>query len=167
MKLINLTINDTKENVLSFISDSKKVNDAIRFDGRKGKPFMHVKEKSGKVKITCEMIGGPSKDNGFFVGTFFKGRLTEKDGNTRLKGIILTEPIYHIIWFLALAVMIWQSFYNVAVSVLPILFVAFEIIMFSNEFKKQGYISRYLVRAFSRLERENLNKYNKQNRNFH
>ncbi len=158
MKLVNIIFNEKKEDVLSFISDNNKVNEAVRFDDKNGKPFMHVREKSGKVKITCEMIGGPSKDNGFLIGTFFSGKLTEKDGATQLKGIILTDPVYHVIWFALLAFMIWQCIYHVAISALPILFVVFEIMMFSKEFKKQGYIKRYLQRAAFRMEKENNRK---------
>lgn len=155
MKLVDFSIRKSKDDVISYVSDNKKVNDGVRFDDSKGRPFMRVKENSGKVRITCEMIGGPTKDNEFLVGTFFKGKIVEKDGITRLKGIILTSPIYHVIWFVLMAVMIWQCIEHVAISALPILFVAFEIMMFSKEFKKQGYIKRYLGRAFYRMEKEN------------
>ena len=113
-----------------------------------------VKEKSEKITVTCEMINRPTKDNGFLVGTYFKGTLKEKDGITTLKGAIVTAPIYHIVWFSLLCVLIWQCFYHAAISAVPILFVAFEVIMYSQEFRKQGYIKRYFERAFSRLYRE-------------
>ena len=153
MKFINLKIQASKNEVLNFISDNKKVNSNVKFDEKAGIPFMHVKEKDGKLKINCEMINRPTKDNGFVVGTYFKGTLREKDGACELKGIILTAPIYHLIWFILLGILIWQCIYHAAISVLPILFVSFEVIMFSAEFKKQGYIKRYLERAFSRLEK--------------
>lgn len=153
MIFINLKTHVSKDELLSFVSDNKKVNSNVRFDDRRGTPFMHVKEKDSNLSIKCEMLGGPTKDNGFFVGAFFKGRIKEKNGETKLKGIILTAPIYHLIWFTLLCVMIWQCIQYVAISVLPILFVAFEIMMFSKEFKKQGYIKRYLLRAVARLEK--------------
>jgi len=154
MKLIKLQIDAPRDKVLSMISDNRRVNSNVRFDEKRGTPLMHVKEKEGKIKITCEMVNRPTKDNGFLIGTYFKGKLTENNGVTELRGVILTAPIYHLIWAALLAVMIWQSFYNVAILTIPILFVSFEVIMYSQEFRKQGYISRYLNRAFSRLSRE-------------
>lgn len=154
MKFINIKFEASKNEVIQFISDNKKVNSNVRFDEKRGTPFMHVKEKDGKLGITCEMINRPTRDNGFLIGTFFKGKLKEADGITELKGIILTAPIYHIVWAVLLGVLIWQCFYYAAISALPILFVAFEIIMFSQEFRKQGYIARYLQRAAVRLSKE-------------
>jgi len=153
MIFINLKTNASKEELVSFVSDNKKVNSNVRFDDKRGTPFMHVKEKNSRLHIKCEMMGGPSKDNGFFIGSFFSGRIVEKNGETRLRGMILTAPIYHLIWLAMLCIMIWQCIQYVAISVLPILFIAFEIMMFSKEFKKQGYIKRYLLRAVSRLEK--------------
>ncbi len=151
MKMIDLKVNKPKDEVLELIGNSKSVNENVKFDEKAGTPLIHLTEKEGKVKITCEMINRPVKDNGFIVGTYFKGKITEQDGETHLKGVIVTAPIYHIVWFILLAVMIWQCFYHAAISVLPILFVAFEFMMFFGEFKKQGYIERYLHRAFKRL----------------
>ena len=152
MIFVNLKTSVKKEEVLSFLSDNKKVNANVRFDDKQGIPFMHVKENDSSVHIKCEMMGGPSKDNAFLVGTYFKGKIKEVDGETHLKGVIVTAPIYHLVWFALLCVMIWQCIYHVAISAMPILFIAFEVIMFSKEFKKQGYIKRYLHRAFSRAE---------------
>ena len=154
MKLVNLKIEAPGEEVLAFISDNRRVNSNVKFDEKRGTPLMHVKEKSEKITVTCEMINRPTKDNGFLVGTYFKGTLKEKDGITTLKGAIVTAPIYHIVWFSLLCVLIWQCFYHAAISAVPILFVAFEVIMYSQEFRKQGYIKRYFERAFSRLYRE-------------
>ena len=154
MKLVNLKIQASRDEVLAFISDNKRVNSNVKFDEKRGTPLMHVKEKNGNVTVTCEMINRPTKDNGFLIGTYFKGKLTENDGVTSLKGVIVTAPIYHLVWFSLLAVLIWQCFYHAAISALPILFVAFEFIMYSQEFRKQGYIKRYFERAFSRLYAE-------------
>ena len=112
---------------------------------------MHVKHSGENLRINCEMINRASKDNGFIVGTFFKGKIRERNGETEIKGIILTAPLYHLIWFTLLALLVWQCIMYVAISALPILFVAFEIIMFSGEFKKQGYIKRYLMRAAAKM----------------
>ena len=154
MKLINLKIEAPRDEVLSFLSDNKRVNANVKFDEKRGTPLMHFKEKGEKLTVTCEMINRPTKDNGFLIGTYFKGKLTEKDGVTELRGVIVTAPIYHLIWFALLSVLIWQCFYYTAISALPVLFVAFEFIMYSQEFRKQGYIKRYFERAFSRLYAE-------------
>ncbi len=154
MKFINMKIDAPREEVLGIIKDNRRVNSNVRFDEKRGTPLMRVKEKSDKIKITCEMINRPTKDNSFLIGTYFKGKLTEKDGITELRGVIVTAPIYHLIWAALLCILIWQCFYYTAISALPILFVAFEIIMYSQEFRKQGYIKRYLLRAFSRLDAE-------------
>ena len=154
MKLINMSIDAPREEVLAFISDNRRVNSNVKFDEKRGTPLMHFKEKGEKITVTCEMINRPTKDNGFLVGTYFKGKLTEKDGITTLKGIIVTAPIYHIVWFALLCVLIWQCFYHTAISAVPILFIAFEFIMYSQEFRKQGYIKRYFERGFSRLYQE-------------
>ena len=154
MKLVNHKIEATRDEVLEFIKDNRRVNSNVRFDEKRGTPLMHFKEKGEKITVTCEMINRSTKDNGFLIGTYFKGKLTEKDGVTELRGVIVTAPIYHLVWFALLCVLIWQCFYHAAISAVPILFVAFEVIMYSNEFRKQGYIKRYFERAFSRLYRE-------------
>ncbi len=145
-------VNKPKEEFLTLLKDNKAVNEKVIFDEKSGTPLMHIKENEGKLKITCEMVNRPVKDNGFLVGTYFKGKISEENGITHIKGVILTAPIYHILWFSLLCVMIWQCFYNAAISAVPILCVAFEIIMFSGEFKKQGYIERYLSRAVRRAQ---------------
>ena len=154
MKFINLKIEAPRDEVLSFISDNRRVNSNVKFDEKRGTPIMHFKEKGEKITVTCEMINKPTKDNGFLIGTYFKGKLTETDGVTTLKGVIVTAPLYHLVWFTLLCVLIWQCFYYTAISALPILFVAFEFIMYSQEFRKQGYIKRYFERGFSRLYAE-------------
>ena len=154
MKFINMKIEASRDEVLAFIKDNRRVNSNVKFDEKHGTPFMHFKEKGENLSVTCEMMNRPTKDNGFLIGTFFRGKLREKDGITELRGIILTAPIYHLIWAILLGILIWQCFYHVAISAGPILFIAFEIIMYSGEFRKQGYIKRYFARAFSRLYQE-------------
>ncbi len=158
MKFVNLKIDAPRDEVLAFISDNRRVNSNVKFDEKRGTPLMHFKEKGEKITVTCEMINRPTKDNGFLIGTYFKGKLSGKDGVTELRGVIVTAPIYHIVWFSLLCVLIWQCFYHAAISAIPILFIAFEFIMYYQEFRKQGYIKRYLERAFSRLYRERNNK---------
>ena len=155
MKFINLKTEKSSAELLSIISDNTRVNSGVKFADKKGgKPFMHVREKDGRLRVRCEMMGRPTRDNGFLMGTQFYGRITEKNGEATLRGIILTSPIYHLI-VLALAVaLIAQMIYNGSISSIPILIfaTAFEFLFFIDEFRKQGYIQRYLERAVRRLE---------------
>ncbi len=156
MKFINIQTTKPAPEILSMLRDNTRVNEGVKFADKKGgKPFMHVKEKEGKLRIKCEMMGRPTKDNGFLMGTAFYGRITEKDGETTLKGVIVTSPIYHAVVFILSIALILQMIYSSNVSSIPVLIfaAAFEIMFFSDEFKKQGYISRYLERAVRRLEK--------------
>jgi hypothetical protein len=134
------------------IKDSERVNDKVKFDENKGKPLIHVKEKGDRLRIKCEMIGGPTKDNGFLEGTYFVGKLTEKDGISHLRGILLTAPIYHTILALILAFYVYRCISLGAFNPVPIILLVFSIFMFKSEFEKQGTIERYLMRAFKRAE---------------
>ena len=158
MKFVNISFNAPRDEVLSILRDNERVNNKIRFDESRGKPFIKVKEKKGdRIRITCEYIGGPSKDNEFFVGTYFSGRLTEKNGVTRLRGHILTAPIYHLFMILLVVVFIIQCFKLKGFSVVPPILVIFDFFMFKSEFQKQGYIKRYLMRAARRIDEGKLN----------
>ena len=154
MKFVNVEFDAPKEDVLSIISDNERVNKNVRFGEDGVRPLMKVKANEKSLKITCEMLGKNRKDNGFIVGTYFKGRLTEKNGKTKLKGIILTAPIYHAILLVFLALFIVQCFKIGGLSVVPIFIVLFDAFLFKDEFKKQGIIKRYLLRAKRRLEGE-------------
>jgi len=61
-----------------------------------------------------------------------------------------------VIMFILVAAIIVQAVYLRAFTVVPFLFVPIEIVMFYGEFKKQGYIKRYIYRAFKRLYSENV-----------
>ncbi len=155
MKLINLHSKKEPEELFSAICDNSFVSDGIKFNDKGTKPHMHVKDKgNGKFKIKCEIMGGPTKDNGFLEGTYFKGRIKRTENGTKIKGVILTAPIFHFILILLSAVIIAQCIFLKSINVIPVFAVLFDIIMFKNEFKKQGYIQRYLIRAISRLEKK-------------
>ena len=155
MKFINLRSSKSTEELFSAISDNSFVSDGVKFNDKGTRPHMHVKDKgNGKIKIKCEIMGGPTKDNGFLEGTFFKGSIKKCENGCKISGIILTAPIFHLVLFLLTVFIIIQCIYLKAINVIPIFAVAFDIIMFRNEFKKQGYIERYLVRAISRLEKK-------------
>ena len=95
MKFIKLESASSRDELLSVIQNADIVNDRVKFDENKGKPIVHVKDNGSLIRIKCEMVGGPNKDNGFLEGTYFLGTLKEKNGTTRLRGVILTAPIYH------------------------------------------------------------------------
>ena len=99
------------------------------------------------------MMGGPTKDNGFIEGTYFIGKLTEKNGMSRLRGVILTAPIYHTFIALIMAVFVLKCIQMVAFNPVPIILLAFSFIMLRKEFEKQGTIERYLKRAVRRAEK--------------
>ncbi len=147
MKFINIKLNATKDDVMSVLKNNERVNEGLRYDNEKGKPLMKFKEKNDKVKITCEMIGGPSKDNGFIIGTYFSGKITEKKGTTSIKGVITTAPVYHLIMLVLFSLFILQCIKLKGFSVVPILLVIFSVFIFKDEYKKQEYIRRYIYRA--------------------
>jgi len=152
MKFIKLESAASRNELLSTIQNSDLVNDRVKFEDGKGKPHVHLKEKGNRLKIKCEMVGGPTKDNGFLEGTYFVGKLTEKSGTTRLRGIILTAPIYHTFLVLLLAFYAYRCISLGAFNPVPLILLAFSLFMFKGEFEKQGTIERYLKRAFRRAE---------------
>lgn len=155
MKFINIKTDRSYDELVGMISDNNRVNENVKFDEARGVPHMHVKIKGNSIRIKCEMMNRPTKDNGFFIGgTFFKGRIKEKDGVTRLSGVLLTAPVYHLVMIALVIVNIIRSIQIGGISLLPIFAVAFDIIFFKDEFRKQGYISRYLERAVRRLEKQ-------------
>ena len=158
MKSINISTRKSKQEVLDFLNNNDKVNENVRFNDKKGgTPHMYIKESNGKLKIKCEMVGRPTKDNGFAVmGTVFHGKITEKDGETVISGIATTSVIYHVFMFFLAAFLIFSIFAYGAYPLIAILVcvVACEFIFFGDEFKKQGYIVRYIERAIKRMEKE-------------
>ena len=154
MKIVKLESYASRDELLGIIKNSELVNDRVKFDENKGKPLVHVKEKGEWLRIKCEMIGGSTKDNGFLEGTYFVGKLTESDGKTRLRGLILTAPIYHAILALILAFYVYRCISLGAFNPVPIILLAFSLIMFRAEFEKQGTIERYLRRAQKRAEQQ-------------
>ena len=152
MKIIKLECSARRDELLDVIKNSELVNDRVKFDENKGRPLVHVKENGDRIKIKCEMVGGPTKDNGFLEGTYFVGKLTENDGKTTLKGVVLTAPIYHTILALILMIYVYRCITLVAFNPVPIILLIFSLMLFRSEFEKQGTIERYLARAFRKAE---------------
>ncbi len=147
MLFVNYEIGAGREELLSVLRDNNLVVEAENYDTSKGKPKMHVKEKGERLKIKCEMTERPTKDNGFLEGTYFIGKVGEKDGVSRIRGVILTAPIYHMIFLLLFAFFIIQCINLGGISPMPIILVMFDVVMFYGEFKKQSLIKRYIFRA--------------------
>ena len=151
MKFIKSKSTVPKEKLLKVLSDNELVNRNVRFD--KYIPEMHVKRgKSNpdKIRITCQIKNTATKDNAFLVGTYFSGKISEKDGVTTLKGYITTAPIYHFILFCFVVFFVYRCFALGGFNLTPVILVAFDLIMFWREFKKQGMIERYIQRATRR-----------------
>ena len=152
MKFVDIDFSASRQEVLDMIADNELVNQRVRIDNSRGKPTIFVSEKGkGRIKISCKLVGGPTKDNGFVLGTTLSGSLIEKNGVTKLRGVITTEPLYHFFFLVMIALFIVQCFRLRGISLLPPILAVFDIFMFKNEFKKQGYIKRYLNRAARRL----------------
>lgn len=153
MKIIKLDCAASRRDLIDLISNSELVNDRVKFDEEKGKPRMHVKVKNDRIKLKCEMVGGAVKDNGFLEGTYFVGRITEKNGLSRIRGVILTAPIYHTLIALIMAIFVVKCIQLGAFNPVPIILLIFSVMMFRKEFEKQGTIERYLIRACKRCEK--------------
>ena len=154
MKFIKIETPSSKEELLDILSDNDRVNKDVVLEDKKGTPYMHVKESDGKIKIKCEYIGGATRDNAFLDGTRFSGKITEKNGKTEIKGVIATAVIFHLILFLMFAAFVVMCFIRQGFSIVPICLIIFDIVMYKDEFKKQGIIERYILRAVKRLEKE-------------
>ncbi len=132
---------------MSVLRDSNRVVSEERFECPKGTPNITLKERGSRVKMKCQMIGGPTRDNGFLEGTYFWGSVKERVGVTSVRGVIVTAPIYHLIIIALIALLIVQCIRIGGINVFPIILVIFSIFMFKDEFKKQGIIKRYIFRA--------------------
>ena len=156
MKFIKEYAECGKEEFLTALKDSENTNKKVHFDEKRGKPTMFVKEKGNSIKITCKYIGGNTRDNGFIVGTYFIGKIKEKDGVSTLSGVVWTAPIFHFLMLAMLVVFIIQCIYMKGFSVVPFCLLAFDLVMFWPEFGKQGIIKRYIARARKRAENKKI-----------
>lgn len=154
MKLINYKTAAPREELLSLIKDSNRVNEKVKFDEKRGRPQMFVKERKKSLTVTCRYIGGNSRDDGFIIGTFFWGRLTEKNGVTHLSGIILTAPLFYAAILGLLVYSIIADIMKGGFNPVAVIIAAFSYLMFRPEFQKQGVIARYLYRAVRMSELE-------------
>ena len=157
MKRIRFDTRLSRIELLDTINNSEFVNDKVKFDDNKGRPKIHVKDNGKRVKLKCEMVGGPTKDNGFLEGTYFIGSFKETASGTRVRGIILTAPIYHTMLLLLTLFYAYRCITLGAFNPVPLILLIFSIAMFKGEFEKQGTIERYLHRAVKRAEIKKFN----------
>ena len=153
MRFVNMEAACTEEELLAILPCNDKVNEGIRFAEGEGKPLMHFKKKGKIIRMRCEIIGRPTKDNGFLMGTYFLGRTKQADDTTKLRGVIVTEPYFHLIWFALVAYFVWMCFAKGGFSVIPICLIVFVYFMFRGEYKKQPRIKAYLARACRRASK--------------
>ena len=158
MLFVNYKIHAPCEDVRAALKNERLISEKEKFSEEGIAPKFHIKEKEKSIRITCELTGGATKDNGFLVGTYFKGRLSEKNGVAVLKGAILTAPIYHLILIILLGFFVYKCIAEGGFSLLPVFLVAFDIIMFWREFKKQSLIKRYIFRAFKNVYADTQNR---------
>ena len=152
MKFINTTLDLPKEQAIALLSDTKYVNENVKFFDDNRYPRMTIKENGERIKISCEIMGGAKKDNAFLEGTHLYGRIRDNGESVTLKGVILTAPIYHFILLVFMAIFIGQCFYLGGFSVVPICLLVFSLFMFKDEFKKQRLIYNYVLRANKRAD---------------
>ena len=124
-----------------------RVNEGIRFAEGQGKPHMHFKKRGKTIRMRCEIMDRPTKDNGFLMGTYFAGRTKQVGDKTRLYGVILTEPYFHIIWAMLVMYFVFVCITKTAFSAVPVCLIVFVYFMFRGEYKKQPRIKAYLARA--------------------
>lgn len=156
MLFVNYKIHAQYEDVRVALKNERLISEKEKFSEEGIAPKFHIKEKEKSIRITCELTGGATKDNGFLVGTYFKGKLAEKDGVTSLRGAVLTAPIYHAVLILLLAFFVYKCIVEGGFSVVPICLLIFDIFMFWKEFKKQSLIKRYIFRAFKNVYSDNI-----------
>lgn len=151
MRLVKLTTAKSREELMKMLMSQELVNARVRFDERYGKPVMKIKEKGDRIRVTCEMVGGPSKDNGFLIGTSFWGRVKETGDGVTLRGVITTSPIYHAVLLILTVFYVLRCIQLGGFNPVPLVLLVFSYFLFRREYKKQGMIQRYLARAVRML----------------
>ena len=154
MTFVNYTINAPRDLVMKNLSANEEIVSLEKIDTSKGIPRLLIKDKGEKVKIKCEMLGRATKDNAFLEGTEFHGKIKEVDGKTYVNGVILTAPIYHSALILLFSFFIYRCITLGGISFTPIILLAFSLMMFMGEFKKQSIIKRFILRALKMTYRD-------------
>lgn len=150
MRFVKMEAACAEEQLLQLLPNNDKVNEGVRFAEGDGKPHMHFKKRGKTIRMRCEIMDRPTKDNGFLMGTYFAGRTKQVGNVTRLYGVIVTEPYFHLGWFALVAYFVWMCITKGAFSVVPVCLIVFVYFMFRSEYKKQRRIKAYLMRACKR-----------------
>ena len=150
MKRVNFKINSTREKFLETVRDNRIVNEGMAPMEDGSSPTAEIKEGKHLVRIRCRMVGGASRDNGFFFGTFFRGTVKEKEDGLYVRGWILTEPIVHLIWLAIVVYFVIVCIQVGGISLIPIFLSLLLYFVFKPEYRKQNVLFRYLIRAAKR-----------------
>lgn len=147
MVFVNYTIHASREEVAENLKNNIKIAEELGYDHAQKRPIMIIKENGESIRMTCELMSRGVRDNGFVFGTVFRGRLTEHNGVTALRGIILTAPVYHLFIIAIFAYFIYQCFALGGFSVVPVCLLIVSAFLFKDEFKKQSMIKRHIFCA--------------------
>ena len=147
MKFVNYKIGASREEVMASLRDNSIIADDEAFKTKKGRASMSVREKGNRIKIKCRMVDGPTKDNGFLEGTTFWGSVKEKDEVCCVKGIIMTAPIFHLVLFALMALLVIQCIRLGGINPVPIILFIFSIFIYKDEYKKQGMIKGFIYKS--------------------
>ncbi len=154
MIFVNHRTTTGKSELVALLRDSNRVNERVKFDEKHGRPQMILKEGKRTLSMTCRFIGGETKDNGFIIGTLFFGRITEKNGITRVRGLITTAPVFYAAILGLLVYSVIRGISLGGFNPIALIIAVFSFLMFRTEFKKQGIIDRYIARAIKYSEKE-------------
>lgn len=156
MKFISVKMRTPGDEVMSMIFDPTTVNDKVKFEGKRGIPTMRIKAKGDKIRVKCVYTNGPTRDNGWIQGTYFRGSIRQRDGVTSVKGIIVTEPIFHLLLVALSAFFVVMCIRLGGFNPVPIILLGFSIFMMVGEYKKQAVIERYIYRALRKADEKYL-----------
>ena len=151
MKRIRCTVNASREQMLAKISDNRFVNAGVRFPEGMGTPTAEIREHGRLLRIRCRLIGGASQDNGFLFGTAFLGTVRENGECSTLSGVIVTEPLMHLVWLAAVVYFIIACVQIGGINLVPLFLSVFMYLLFRPEYKKQQILYNYLIRAANRI----------------
>ena len=154
MKFISISVPASREELLATVQDNRLVNEGVRFPEGQGTPTAELKAGKSLVRVRCRMVGAASRDNGFLFGTALVGRMRERDGVTTLSGVILTEPVLHLVWLGIVVYYLITCIRVGGISLFPIFLSLLFLFTFRSEYRKQEYLRRYLHRAARRFTKQ-------------
>ena len=151
MKFVRYCASVSSVELFDMLKNNEAVNKNVVFNDKRGTPHIHVKGSADKLRLTCEFMGGATKDNAFLSTTTFSGKIKDTDGGCEISGVITTAPIFHLVLLLMFAAFVVMCIIRQGFNVVPLCLVVFDIFMYWDEFRKQGIIDRYIKRATRRV----------------